>query len=171
MTQDKLMDSYRFIVPDYHCGNGTASIFYEDPSVLVVSIHCDPDYDYPFHSGSANQTGAGPGKGTTLHLPLPPKTTYDGEYSKALKQGLDRIKEFGAEAIVFSLGLDTHDGDPCTIRRAGFSLSGTDYRKMGELIGAELNYLPVLFIQEGGYRMDKVAEAASLVVLGFSGSL
>ena len=27
---------------DYHVGNGTASIFYHDPSVLVVSIHCDP---------------------------------------------------------------------------------------------------------------------------------
>ena len=34
---------------DYHAGNGTASIFYEDPKFLVVSIHCHPDWEYPFH--------------------------------------------------------------------------------------------------------------------------
>jgi acetoin utilization deacetylase AcuC-like enzyme len=33
---------------DYHAGNGTASIFYEDPTVLTVSIHRHPDHDYPF---------------------------------------------------------------------------------------------------------------------------
>jgi acetoin utilization deacetylase AcuC-like enzyme len=43
---------------EYYAVNGTASIFYEDPTVLVVSIHCDPDYDYPFHSGFADETGS-----------------------------------------------------------------------------------------------------------------
>jgi len=28
---------------DYHHGNGTQDIFYEDPSVLYISIHADPD--------------------------------------------------------------------------------------------------------------------------------
>jgi acetoin utilization deacetylase AcuC-like enzyme len=36
---------------DYHAGNGTVSIFYDDPSVFVCSIHIHPDYDYPFTSG------------------------------------------------------------------------------------------------------------------------
>ena len=27
---------------DYHCGNGTASIFYRVPDVFFTSIHCDP---------------------------------------------------------------------------------------------------------------------------------
>ena len=31
----------------YHCGK--------------VSLHCDPDHEYPFHSGFADQTGSGPG--------------------------------------------------------------------------------------------------------------
>jgi acetoin utilization deacetylase AcuC-like enzyme len=35
---------------DYHCGNGSASIFCDDPSVLVVSIHCHPDYEYVSYS-------------------------------------------------------------------------------------------------------------------------
>ena len=28
---------------DYHHGNGTQDVFYDDPSVLYVSIHADPD--------------------------------------------------------------------------------------------------------------------------------
>jgi hypothetical protein len=45
-------------------------IFYEDPTVLTVSIHRHPDHDYPFHSGFADQTGAGAGLGTVSILPL-----------------------------------------------------------------------------------------------------
>lgn len=57
---------------DYHAGNGTVSIFYCDPSVLTISIHCDPDVEYPFNSGWADQTGAADGLGSTLNIPLPP---------------------------------------------------------------------------------------------------
>ncbi|KAL7580924.1 hypothetical protein ACA910_005743 [Epithemia clementina (nom. ined.)] len=152
---------------DYHVGNGTASLFYSDPSVLVVSIHCDPDYDYPFHSGFSDQTGSGEGLGTTLHLPLPPGTDWN-KYSGALKQGLEAIQSFGAEVLLVSLGLDTHDNDPVCIRRAGFGLKGDDFVAMGAMI-AEMapQNAPVVFLQEGGYNLEKVAQAASDVVTSF----
>ena len=146
-----------------HCGNGTASIFYEDPSVLVVSIHCHPDHDYPFHSGFEDETGAGKGKGATLHLPLLPGTTWK-EYNPALETAMKKVQSFGAEALVVSMGLDTHDGDPCAIRRAGFAMSGKDYVEMGQWIGSYAPKIPILVIQEGGYRMDKVPGAASDVL-------
>ncbi len=38
---------------DYHHGNGTQSIFYEDPTVLFCSIHAHPDDDYPYSWGDA----------------------------------------------------------------------------------------------------------------------
>jgi acetoin utilization deacetylase AcuC-like enzyme len=152
---------------DYHAGNGTASIFYEDPSVLVVSIHCDPDYDYPFHSGFADETGFGPGKGSTLHLPLAPGATWSEHYKPVLEEGMRRICEFGAQALVVSMGLDTYDKDPCTILRAGFTLQGDDYLAMGQTIGAAVPEIPTVFLQEGGYRMDKIGEAAADVVEGF----
>lgn len=151
---------------DYHCGNGTASIFYQDPSVLFVSIHCHPDWDYPFHSGFEEEIGAEEGVGATLHLPLPPNTAWDA-YRDALLLAIGRIQDFGAEAVVVSLGLDTHEGDPCTIRRAGFKLAGTDFWNMGQTIGAKLGNMPTVFVQEGGYRMDKVGKAAADVVVGF----
>jgi acetoin utilization deacetylase AcuC-like enzyme len=47
-------------------------------------------------------------------------------------------------------------------------LSGEDYWNMGQLIGTKLGNLPTVFIQEGGYRMDKVGKAAADVVVGFS---
>lgn len=36
---------------DYHHGNGTQEIFWDDPEVLFVSIHVDPADEYPFFSG------------------------------------------------------------------------------------------------------------------------
>ena len=167
LLQDRVGPKVAVLDVDYHAGNGTAAIFYDDPNVLVVSIHCDPDYDYPFHSGFSDQTGSGEGIGATLHLPLPPKTSWDS-YEKALQLALDRIREFGALATVVSLGLDTHDGDPCTIRRAGFCLSGEDYTHMGRSIASGLSDGPVIFVQEGGYRMDEIGNAASNVVLGYA---
>jgi acetoin utilization deacetylase AcuC-like enzyme len=153
---------------DYHVGNGTASIFYSDPSVLVVSIHCDPDYEYPFHSGFADQKGEGEAMGTTLHLPLAPGTNWEA-YSAALKQGLAAISEFGAQALIVSLGLDTLENDPVSLRRAGFTLQGADYVAMGTTIAEQVSPLniPVIFLQEGGYRMDQIASAAANVVTSF----
>jgi acetoin utilization deacetylase AcuC-like enzyme len=156
---------------DYHCGNGTASIFYEDPTVLMVSLHCDPDFDYPFHSGFSDQTGLGAGEGTTLYLPMPPKAQWDSLYKGCLETGLKRIQEFGTKAVVISMGLDTHDKDPCAIRRAGFCLQGTDYMELGKTMARSLKGLPVVIIQEGGYRMETIGQAASNVVFGYHGEM
>ena len=153
---------------DYHCGNGTVEILDEDPAILVVSLHCDPDHEYPFHSGFADQTGS---VGTTLHLPLPPRTTtWEHGYRAALTKGLDAVVAFAPALVVVSLGLDTYDQDPCAIRRAGFGLQGDDYVAMGQLMARKLRAAPltgVVFVQEGGYRMDRVPEAAANVVLSF----
>jgi acetoin utilization deacetylase AcuC-like enzyme len=71
--------------------------------------------------------------------------------------------------LIVSLGLDTHLGDPCAIRRAGFGLAGDDYRKMGTLMAEKIqNHIPTVFVQEGGYRMDKIADAAADVVISFA---
>lgn len=150
---------------DYHCGNGTASIFYRDPSVLVVSIHCHPDWDYPFHSGFSEEIGDAEGLGTTLHLPLMPGTTWEA-YAKALQDAMTKIQEFGSQALVVSLGLDTYLGDPCAVRRAGFKLAGDDYTRMGKAIGS-VN-LPTIVVQEGGYKMDSVPQAATDFLIGIS---
>jgi acetoin utilization deacetylase AcuC-like enzyme len=161
---------------DYHCGNGSASIFYDDPSVLVVSIHCHPDWDYPFHSGFHDERGVKEGVGATLHLPLLPGTTWEDSYQPALERAMKEIQSFGAQGLVVSLGLDTYAGDPCAVRRAGFLLKGDDYKEMGKLIGKyarddTCRRIPLVVVQEGGYKMDKVPLAVSDVLLALASSL
>lgn len=149
---------------DYHCGNGTASIFQNDPNVLVISIHCHPDYDYPFHSGfeDENETAL-----ALCHIPLLPGATWQENYKPALEKAMQKIEDFGATALIVSLGLDTLKDDPVTLRRAGFCLEGTDYWEMGKLIGRKMKpNAPCLFVQEGGYFLEKLGEAAADVVAG-----
>ncbi len=56
---------------DYHHGNGTQDIFWDDGSVFYASLHADPATDYPFYWGHADEAGGGAGAGATLNLPLP----------------------------------------------------------------------------------------------------
>ena len=53
---------------DYHAGNGTVQIFYQRPDVLVATLHCDPDVDYPYNCGYADHTGQGEGEGYTINV-------------------------------------------------------------------------------------------------------
>ena len=56
---------------DYHHGNGTQQIFWRRGDVLYVSLHADPDRQYPFFLGHADEIGEGEGSGANLNLPLP----------------------------------------------------------------------------------------------------
>jgi len=162
--QYKKYEKVAILDVDYHCGNGTISIFWDRPDVFVASIHADPSGDYPWNSGFADQIGEGPGEGKTLNLPLTPGAGW-AEYEKALRAALAAIKDFGAEAIVVSLGLDTHRDDPVQEKAtAGMGLTSEDYFEMGKLLaGANLQ---LAFVQEGGYQ---VAVAGQLVAQVFRG--
>ncbi len=56
---------------DYHHGNGTQDIFYHRNDVLFVSIHADPNTQYPYFWGHAAETGSGPGEGFNINLSVP----------------------------------------------------------------------------------------------------
>ena len=65
----------RFLVLDYdvHFGNGTSDIYYQDPTVLYISLHQDPRTIYP-GTGFAWQIGEDAGEGYNVNVPLPPGT-------------------------------------------------------------------------------------------------
>ena len=155
---------------DYHCGNGTASIFYQDPNIFFVSIHCDPSVEYPFNSGYEDQTGSGEGEGTTMHIPLAPGATWEGSYKAAVEKAMNAIVDFDVAGLVISMGLDTYEGDSVAVNRGGFQLSGKDYYEMGLCMGRFMagRNISTIFIQEGGYKMDVVGKAAADVVGGFA---
>lgn len=134
---------------DYHHGNGTQAIFYDRSDVLTVSLHADPRHEYPFFAGFADEIGAGDGQGCNQNLPLPLGTGWH-DYEPALAAAIERIRDFGADAVVVALGLDTYRGDPTT----HFDIGAEDYVAMGELVGA--TRLPLLIVLEGGYAVDAI---------------
>lgn len=146
---------------DYHHGNGTQSIFYERGDVLVVNIHADPDYEFPFFLGRAGETGRGAGEGATLNLPLARGTDWSG-YAAALEQACRAIAKFGAQALVVSWGFDTFEGDPLST----FQISRDDFARMGERI-AGLD-LPTVIVLEGGYATASLGENVLAGLAGFA---
>ncbi len=52
---------------DVHVGDGTSQIFYEDPTVLYISIHRhDNGSFYPGPAGKHQRTGEGKGRGYNI---------------------------------------------------------------------------------------------------------
>jgi len=135
---------------DFHHGNGTQDIFYEDDRVLFVSIHGDPQQMYPYFSGFADETGRGAGEGFNLNLPLP--SGVDGqEYLKVLDlQVIPALKKFAPDSLVLSAGFDTFRGDPF----GNFTLQTPDFAEVAARF-ARLK-IPTVILQEGGYSVDKL---------------
>lgn len=144
---------------DYHHGNGTQDIFYEDPDVLFVSIHADPTTDYPFFWGHADERGAGAGIGTTVNLPLPRGTDMTA-YGSALEEALDAVRAHQADLLVLSFGADTFEDDPISY----FRLRQDDYRQIGDRM-ASIG-LPVLVVMEGGYAVDDLGHNVEALLCG-----
>ncbi len=147
---------------DFHHGNGTQAIFYGSAAVLTLSIHGDPVQFYPHFSGFASEIGTGEGEGFNANYPMPPGTGW-GAYQLVLEAAMERVRDFGADALVVPLGVDTHLGDPA----GGFRLQGADYARMGAMF-ARLN-LPTVLTLEGGYRLDAVGPAVGDFLTGFAG--
>jgi acetoin utilization deacetylase AcuC-like enzyme len=145
---------------DYHHGNGTQSIFYDREDVLFVSIHGDPRTEYPFYLGHADETGEGAGHGFNLNLPLPAGSSK-AVWFAALATACEKIKHFGADALVVSLGLDTFEDDPIST----FALKSSDFIELGEVLKQQ--GLPTVFILEGGYAAKELGLNAANVLAGF----
>lgn len=142
---------------DLHHGNGTQGVFWEDPSVLTVSLHCHPERFYPFFWGYEGETGAGEGEGTNLNLCLE-RGSGDAPFLAALHQALERITLWGADTLVLALGLDPFIGDPfagLAVTTPGFAQIGREVRALG---------LPTLIVQEGGYLCPELGDNLAAVL-------
>ena len=135
---------------DYHHGNGTQSIFWDDPDVLFVSLHADPAVDYPYYAGFADETGP---SNTNINVPLP-HGTDEAAYLSALNGALGRIQAFAPTALVISLGFDPYHGDPM----GHFALDVESFTALGAAIAGV--GLPTLYVQEGGYAIDHLGAMA-----------
>jgi acetoin utilization deacetylase AcuC-like enzyme len=147
---------------DFHHGNGTQDIFYRRGDVFIASIHGRPEDAFPHFLGFADETGEGEGEHTNLNLPLPPGTGAPVWFS-ALDHALTRIEEFGAEALVVSLGVDAFRDDPISF----FKLSSDDFTRCGARIAHA--GLPTVFVLEGGYAVEAIGVNVVNALEGFLG--
>jgi acetoin utilization deacetylase AcuC-like enzyme len=60
---------------DYHHGNGTQQIFWRRGDVQYVSLHADPERQFPFFLGWPDETGEGEGSGANLNIRSLPERT------------------------------------------------------------------------------------------------
>jgi acetoin utilization deacetylase AcuC-like enzyme len=127
---------------DTHHGNGTQTIFWDDPTVLTVSIHGDPDRTYPYFLGYPDEHGGPGAAGSNLNLALPLGTGWEG-YDDALAEAIGAIRRFQPDGLVVALGVDTH------VDHGVLALAGHDFSRLGGAVAAL--GIPTVVVQEGGY--------------------
>ena len=134
-----------FVDWDAHAGNGTMRIFYEDPTVLFVSIHRDPKEFYP-NDGFAHQIGKGHGRGYTVNICMP-EGAGDKEYDLALNEIiLPLYDQFKPEFLIGCNGFDAHFSEELT----KLQLSSTGYHNIvSSLREKARNHFAIMM--EGGY--------------------
>jgi acetoin utilization protein AcuC len=120
---------------DAHAGNGTAEYFYEDPRVLFMDIHQDPQTVYP-GTGFTHEIGAKEGKGYTVNLPMP-IGAGDHCYQLVFEEiVLPLTAEFKPQIILRNGGSDPHFMDRLTnlgVSVDGFRMIGETVREMAQI--------------------------------------
>lgn len=151
---------------DVHHGNGTQAAFYDDPSVLFISIHQE-DW-YPAGSGTVEQVGEGAGQGFTINIPLPPGTGNAGYLAALDRVVLPAIRRFGPELILISAGQDASGVDPL----ARMAVSSDGFRQMAARLAALADEVcdgRLVACHEGGYSQGYAPVCTWAVVEGLSG--
>lgn len=145
----------RVLIVDYdvHHGNGTEAMFYNDPSVLFISMH-----QYPLYPGTGEATdiGAGQGMGYNINIPLPPNSG-DGNYLNLFENVVLKAGErFAPELILVSAGFDAHWADPLAGMRVtlpGYAAMTRELMQLAERVcGGK-----IVFVMEGGYNLDALS--------------
>lgn len=146
---------------DAHHGNGTQSIFYEDPEVLTASIHVDPGHGwFPHFLGFDSESGAGRAIAANRNLPLEPGTGDEG-WLDGIRSLIGWAEAGGARSLVVPLGVDAAHHDP----ESPLEVTIDGYREAGRLLGA-MN-LPTVIVQEGGYDLENVGPLVQATLAGF----
>jgi acetoin utilization deacetylase AcuC-like enzyme len=137
---------------DVHQGNGSASIFRDDPTVFTLSLHGAKNF--PFRKEQSD-----------LDVDLPDGCD-DTRYLHALDQALEQLwrrHEAAPPGLIFYLaGADPHEGD--RLGRLKLTTAGLAERDRRVLSAARERRIPVALSMAGGY--GRVVEDTVQVHLG-----
>ena len=153
------VDRVAIVDTDCHHGDGTQDIYWHDPDTLFISVHQDGRTLYP-GSGFPPDFGGPNAAGTTINLPLPPRTSEEGFLYVLENAILPMLEEFKPDLIVNSAGQDNHYSDPIT--NMHFCAHG-----YAELTSRLKPHIAVL---EGGYSIESALPYVNVgIILAMAG--
>ena len=89
---------------DVHHGNGTQWAFYDDPTVLTVSVH--QDGRFPTDTGGLAERGDGDGFGANINVPLMPGCGHGAYVAVFERVVVPALERFAPELIIVASGYD-----------------------------------------------------------------
>jgi acetoin utilization deacetylase AcuC-like enzyme len=148
------IDRVAIVDIDVHHGNGTQAAFWDDDSVLFISLH-----QWPFYPGSG---GPDEQRETTVNVPMS-AGSGDDEYLHAFEHVVEpALARFAPELVLVSAGFDAHADDPL----ADMNVTADGFREMAHRCrdGAPR----VAAVLEGGYRLDTLPSLVDAALDGFA---
>ncbi|XP_029575117.1 histone deacetylase 7 isoform X1 [Salmo trutta] len=169
--QQKLSANKILIVDwDVHHGNGTQEVFYNDPSVLYISLHRYDDGNFFPGSGGPAEVGSGAGEGFNVNVAWtggldPPMS--DAEYITAFRTVVMPIaQEFSPDVVLVSSGFDAAEGHPAPL--GGYKVTAKCFgfltRQLMGLAGGR-----VIMALEGGHDLTAICDASEACVSALLG--
>jgi acetoin utilization deacetylase AcuC-like enzyme len=163
LQNEGLAEKIMIVDIDAHAGNGTMRIFYEDPTVLNLSMHRDPHDFYP-HDGFLHQIGRGKGRGYNINMELP-ENCGDEEYLHVLENLVKPIHEqYRPDFTMCLVGFDSHYTDT----QCNLQLTGNGYYEFVKRL-KELNKDKLSVVIEGGYNTTENVNLAHTMVFSLLG--
>ena len=160
------LDRIAFVDWDVHHGNGTESIFLNDPRAYTISIH--QENCFPPNSGGVDQIGFGAGEGSNLNIPLPPgsgESAYLAAFDRVIKPALEK---FEPQLIIVPCGFDAGFHDPL----GRMMLTSHSFRRLTDRImqiANEFSNGNLVLTHEGGYSPHTVPFHCLAVIEQLSG--
>lgn len=151
---------------DVHHGNGTQAAFYDDPSVLTISVH--QDRLYPPTSGERSERGQGRGEGFNLNIPLPAGCGHGAYMAVFERIVLPALERYRPDLIVVACGFDAAASDPL----GRMMLHSETYRQMTRMLKQAAEILcggRLMMSHEGGYSASYVPYCGLAVLEELSG--
>uniref|UniRef100_A0A3Q4AJ85 histone deacetylase n=1 Tax=Mola mola TaxID=94237 RepID=A0A3Q4AJ85_MOLML len=169
--QHKLNVSKILIVDwDIHHGNGTQDAFYNDPSVLYISLHRYDDGNFFPGGGHPSEVGTGAGEGFNVNIGWtgglePPMG--DAEYLAAFRTVVMPIAhQFSPDVVLVSAGFDAVVGHSSLL--GGYKVTAKCFgfltRQLMSLAGGR-----VVLALEGGHDLKAICDASEACVSALLG--
>jgi acetoin utilization deacetylase AcuC-like enzyme len=138
---------------DVHHGNGTQDIFWDDPTVLYLSLH-----QWPFYPGSG-----GPGEQTDTIVNGPMSAgSGDEEYLHSFDHVVaPALERFAPDLLIVSAGFDAHEHDPL----AGMRVTAAGFRELARRTASAAPRLAAVL--EGGYNLETLPGLVGAALEGF----